>query len=31
GIDVLKSISERDPGRSSTPGDVIETIEITVA
>jgi len=31
GLDVLKSISERDPGRSSTPGDVIETIEITVA
>lgn len=31
GIDVLKSISERDPGPSSTPGDVIETIEITVA
>jgi len=31
GIDVLKSISERDPGRSSTPGDVIETIEFTVA
>ncbi len=31
GLDVLKSISERDPGRSATPGDVIETIEITVA
>jgi cyclophilin family peptidyl-prolyl cis-trans isomerase len=29
GIDVLRSIRERDPGRDRAPGDRIETIEIT--
>jgi cyclophilin family peptidyl-prolyl cis-trans isomerase len=28
GIDVLRSIRERDPGRDQNPGDRIETIEI---
>ncbi len=28
GMDVLKSISERDPASARTPGDVIKTIEI---
>jgi cyclophilin family peptidyl-prolyl cis-trans isomerase len=29
GIDVLRSIRERDPQRDRQPGDRIETIEIT--
>lgn len=29
GLDVLLSISERDPMAASTPGDALETIEIT--
>ena len=28
GLDVLDSISERDPGTAMTPGDVIKTIKI---
>jgi cyclophilin family peptidyl-prolyl cis-trans isomerase len=31
GMDVLKSISERDPASARTPGDVIKTIEIAEA
>jgi len=31
GIDVLRSIRERDPGRDSQPGDQIESIEIEEA
>ena len=31
GMDVLKSISARDPGTARTPGDVIRTVEIAEA
>ena len=31
GIDVLRSIRERDPGRDTQPGDPIESIEIEEA
>jgi cyclophilin family peptidyl-prolyl cis-trans isomerase len=31
GMDVVKSISERDPGRARTPGDAIQSIEIIEA
>ena len=31
GMDVVRSIRERDPGRDTQPGDPIETIEIEVS
>ncbi len=30
GLDILLQVPERDPGRASTPGEVIESITITV-
>ena len=31
GMDVVNAIPERDPGRATTPGAVIESITISVA
>jgi cyclophilin family peptidyl-prolyl cis-trans isomerase len=30
GMDVVNAIPERDPGRASAPGQVIDTVTITV-